>query len=168
MTKTAEQQTLEAVESMTALLENCQTASLATLGPEGDPLVSYSPTAVDEQRNFYLFLSELSEHTGNLQQNDRISLMVIEDEAQARRIFARNRLTVKGRAISIPPDHAEWAKAAEVYGARFGKFFDQLTRLPDFHMFKVVPQSARLVVGFGAAYDVSVNNWKSLRLLTGK
>ncbi len=168
MNKSPEQKTAEALEAMERLLNDYKTATLATVNAAGEPQASYSPTALDKNRNFYLFLSELSEHTANLQNSDQVSLMLIEDENRTNQLFARNRLTVKGRAVQIPREGAEWEASAEVYRARFGKFFDQLSQLRDFHMFRVVPESARLVVGFGAAYEVSTEDWSSLRLLTGK
>ena len=168
MNKSPEQKTAEALDAMERLLTEYKTATLATVNSSGEPQASYSPTALDEKRNFYLFVSELSEHTANLQNSDQVSLLLIEDENRSNQLFARNRLTVKGRAVPVPREGEEWETAASVYRSRFGKFFDQLAQLRDFHMFRVIPQNARLVVGFGAAYDVSVEDWSSLRLLTGK
>ena len=168
MNKSPEQKTAEALEAMERLLNEYKTATLATVNALGEPQASYSPTATDGDRNFYLFLSELSEHTANLQSCDQISLLLIEDENRSNQLFARNRLTVEGQAVPVPREGEEWERAASVYRSRFGKFFDQLAQLRDFHMFRVVPQNARLVVGFGAAYEVSIEDWSSLRLLTGK
>ena len=168
MNKSPEQKTAEALEAMERLLKEYKTATLATVNEAGEPQASYSPTALDSERNFYLFLSELSEHTANLQASDQVSLMLIEDENRSHQLLARNRLTVKGKAVPVARESEEWGTSAEVYRARFGKFFDQLSQLRDFHMFRVEPESARLVVGFGAAYEVSMEDWTSLRLLTGK
>ena len=168
MDKSPEQKTAEALDAMERLLSEYKTATLATVNTAGEPQVSYSPTALDQERNFYLFVSELSEHTANLQNCDQISLLLIEDESRSNQLFARNRLTVKGRVVPVPRESDGWETAASVYRSRFGKFFDQLAQLRDFHMFRVVPRSARLVVGFGAAYEVSVEDWSRLRLLTGK
>jgi heme oxygenase (biliverdin-IX-beta and delta-forming) len=166
--KNPDQKKTEAIEVMLGLLGDYKTASLATRSSTGEPQVSYSPAAVDENKNFYFFLSELSEHTGNLQKNPQISLMLIEDESRCNQLFARNRLTVNGRASVISREHQEWSSASAVYRARFGKFFDQLSQLKDFHMFKVVPEKARLVVGFGAAYEVMLPDWRALQLITSK
>jgi putative heme iron utilization protein len=166
--KTQDQKKAEAVLTMNRLLTEYKTASLATTTPSGNPLVSYSPAAVDKDKNFYLFLTELSEHTGNLQTNPSVSLMLIEDEARTNQLFARNRLTISGKAEIIPRDGDQWTAASTIYRTAFGKFFDQLAQLGDFHMFKVTPDKARLVVGFGAAYDVKIPAWNSLELVTVK
>ena len=168
MNKTPQEKSAEALKTMQQLLDSYKTASLATSGASGEPQVSYSPAAVDEKRNFYLFLSELSEHTGNLQGNPKVSLMLIEDESRSNQLFARNRLTIQGTTTFIPREGDEWPVASAVYRARFGKFFDQLSQLKDFHMFRVTPDKARLVVGFGAAFEILLPDWNSLRLVTGK
>ena len=53
-------------------------------------------------------------------------------------------------------------------GERFGKLFEMLAGLKDFHMFALTPETIRLVVGFGAAYEVSGPGWSQLTLLTGR
>ena len=168
MKKSLEEREEQARLTLKALLRDYKTVSLATVDAEGHPLVSYTPAAVDEARNFYLFVSELSEHTQNLLRSGQASLMLIEDESQSTQLFARNRLTLNGEVVEVARDAAEWEQASAVYRERFGKFFDQLASLRDFHMFCFQPKSARLVVGFGAAFEVGLPNWDSLTLLTGK
>ena len=63
-------------QELARLLESYQTASLATVTPSGAPQVSYVPVAIDEKRRFLFFVSELSEHTGNLKANPLASLML--------------------------------------------------------------------------------------------
>lgn len=157
-----------ALTTLERLLAEYRTASLATTDHSGSPHASYVPIAVDSEHNFYLFCSELAEHTVNLQSQGRASLILLEDESRSTQLFARNRLTVDGTIEPIGRDAQGWTQAAEVYRERFGKLFDQLVGLKDFHMFRLRPQGARLVVGFGAAYRVGLPDWTSLELLTGK
>lgn len=158
----------DALKTLTRLLTEYRTVSLATLNSQGDPQVSYTPTAVDSERNFYLFVSELSEHTQNLRSNGKASLMLIDDESKSKQLFARNRLTLNGLVTGISRDGEKWNEASGVYRERFGKFFDQLSQLRDFHMFCFTPDTARLVIGFGAAYNIELPGWENLELLTGK
>lgn len=166
--KTLEEKQKLAQDTLERLLGDYKTASLATSDQNGIASVSYAPVAVDREKNFYLFVSELSEHTSNLLTNPSLSLMLIEDESRSDQLFARARLTLKGTAREIARDSEEWDSASRVYGERFGKFFDQLATLKDFHMFCLVPQSARVVVGFGAAFEIQLPGWGKLELLTGK
>ena len=94
--------------------------------------------------------------------------MLIEDESKSTQLFARNRLTLNGDVTEVGRETEEWSQASDVYRERFGKFFDQLSTLRDFHMFCFRPKTARLVVGFGAAFEVGLPDWTDLTLLTGK
>lgn len=155
-------------QELARLLESYQTASLATVTPSGAPQVSYVPVAIDEKRRFLFFVSELSEHTGNLKANPLASLMLIEDEGKSGQLFARNRLTLNGKVESIARDSDQWTAASTCYRERFGKFFDMLSGLPDFHMFRLTPEDIRLVLGFGSAYQITGSKWEELTLLTGR
>jgi len=166
--KSDQERRAEAREVCARLLAEYKTVSLATCDTDGVPQVSYTPVAIDAEHNIYIFVSELSEHTSNLFKRPRASLMLIEDESRTKQLFARNRLTLEGRVAPIARDHQEWAKAADVYRARFGKFFDQLAQLRDFHMFVVKPEKARIVIGFGAAFEIAIPDWNRLELITGK
>lgn len=168
MKKSLEEKETQARETLKSLLRDYKTVSLATVDAKGNPQVSYTPAAVDKSRNFYLFVSELSEHTGNLQSSGQASLMLIEDESKSTQLFARNRLTLNGDVTEVGRETEEWSQASDVYRERFGKFFDQLSTLRDFHMFCFRPKTARLVVGFGAAFEVGLPDWTDLTLLTGK
>lgn len=158
----------EAGDVLNRLLEQYKTASLATVSAQGSPLASYVPLALDGRERFLFFVSELSEHTANLRERGQASLMLIEDETNTEQLFARNRATFNGTVTHIPRDSQEWERACQVYGQRFGKFFQMLSGLNDFHMFTLVPDDIRLVVGFGAAYQVSGASWDQFELLTGK
>lgn len=168
MSQSLEQKTANATSTLFDLLDRQKTVSLATTNEEGVPQVSYAPVAVDAERNAYIFVSELSEHTANLKERGLVSVMWIQDEATTNQLFARNRLTVEGHAQFIERDSEKWEHAAATYRARFGKFFEQLTQLRDFHMFCVTPQKARIVVGFGAAFEIALPDWQNLTLMTGR
>lgn len=159
----------DALKTLRRLLSDYKTASLATVDENGSPQVSYTPVAVEGPgQSLYLFVSELSAHTANLRRKGEASLLLMEDEQTSEQLFARNRLTLKGTVTPVERDSADWPKACLVYGARFGKFFELLVSLPDFHMFEFKANDARVVVGFGAAYQVTGPQWEELTLLSVK
>ncbi|MCK6629248.1 MAG: pyridoxamine 5'-phosphate oxidase family protein [Anaerolineae bacterium] len=137
------------------LLLGLQSLMLATVDGQGAPLVSYAPFAVDQARQFYIFVSELSGHTANLRRTGQVSVMLIEDEQTAYQIFVRRRLTFFCRASLLERDTPEWQAAAEIYRAKFKEFFEIIQSFQDFQMFKLSPIGGGLVVGFGRAYDIS-------------
>ena len=141
-------------QSYQQLLGQTESLILATANPDGSPLASYAPFIVDEQRQFYIFTSQLAAHTTNLQRTGQASIMVVEDEAVTTQIFARQRVTFQCQANLIPRDSAEGEAALAQYEARFGKMVGLLKSLPDFQLFKLQPQSGSLVLGFGQAYEL--------------
>jgi len=118
-------------------------------------LTSYAPFIVNEQQQFTIFTSQLAAHTANLQRTGRASVMLIEDEAATKQIFARQRVTFQCRASLIPRDSEEGQAALADYEARFGKMVGLLKSLPDFQLFRLQPQSGSLVTGFAQAYTLS-------------
>lgn len=166
MEKTAEEKQKDAHETLHRLLKEYKTASLATVDGEGQPQASYTPVALDRPGgSFYLFVSELSAHTANLRTQQTASLLLMEDELSSKQLFARNRVTFGGSVEPIARDSEGWAEACLIYGAKFGKFFELLVSLPDFQMFRFRPEDIRLVVGFGAAYQVTGEDWSELTLM---
>ena len=145
------------------LLTGQQSLTLATTNPDGTPLVSYAPFIVTEEKEFYIFISQLATHTANLQRTGQVSLMLIEDEVAAAQIFARRRLTFQSSVELVPRDSPEWSQRLDQYQARFGNMVKMLRSLPDFQLFKLSPTSGRLVLGFGQAYDVGGPHFETLR-----
>ena len=64
------------------LINTVRTVVLGTVSAENMPNVSYAPFIIDEAKNIYIFVSELSIHTYNLQTNPKASVMLIEDETK--------------------------------------------------------------------------------------
>ena len=141
-------------QSYQQLLSQTESLILATVNPDGTPRASYAPFIMDEQRQFYIFTSQLAAHTANLLRTGQASVMLLEDEAVASQIFARRRVTFQCQASLIPRDSAEGKAALIQYETRFGKMVGLLKSLPDVQLFKLRPQSGSLVLGFGQAYEL--------------
>lgn len=137
------------------LLSQTRSLILATTNPDRSPLTSYAPFIANEQRQFYIFTSQLAAHTANLQRTGQASVMLIEDEAATSQIFARQRVIFQCRASHIPRDNEEAQAALVDYEVRFGKMVGLLKSLPDFQLFKLQPQAGSLVIGFAQAYTLS-------------
>lgn len=144
------------------LLTHQQSLMLATVNQDGSPLISYAPYVVDEHKQFYIFISQLAAHTVNLQHNGQASLMLIEDEATAAQLFARQRLTFQCQATPVARHSLEWNQVMAQYRDRFGPIVELLESLPDFQLFQLTPTSGQLVLGFGQAYELSGAQWATL------
>mgnify|MGYP005848880865 CR=1 FL=1 len=151
-----------------ALLDGFQSIQLGTVSAEGTPEASYSPAIVDDKRNFYVYVSELSAHTSNLMQTPKASALVIEDESAAETIFARKRATFTCFARHVERHSDEWESVIDQFEAKFGKMMGFLKTMEDFHLFRLEPSYARLVLGFGKAYDVTGAGMDEIAHVTGK
>ena len=152
-----------ASQAYQALLSQRRSLVLATTNLDGSPLASYSPFIANEQRQFYIFTSQLAAHTRNLERTGQAGVMLIEDESEATQIFARRRVTFQCRVELVLRDSEQWEEVLAQYEARFGKMVGLLRSLPDFQLFKLQPLSGSLVLGFGQAYELSGERFESLR-----
>ncbi|MFN3881274.1 MAG: heme utilization protein HutZ [Nitrincola lacisaponensis] len=137
-----------------AFRDTCQTLMMATLDQAANPNVSYAPFALQED-GYYVLISEIARHGQNLQQCNRVSIMLIEDEGQSRQIYARKRLTFDAMADEVPRDSADWERGIAALQQRQGEIVNNLSQLGDFHLFRLVPEKGLYVKGFGQAFTVS-------------
>jgi len=129
-----------------------RTAVLATAGADGEPEASYAPYIADAAGHLFICVSGLARHTRNLAQSGRADLLFIQDEAAAANPFARVRLSYACRAEPVARDTVDWIGVMGRFEREFGAIVPVLRALPDFRLFRLVPQSGRYVRGFGQAY----------------
>ncbi len=135
---------------------------LSTVNDTGQPQASYAPYVIDDDCQIYIFTSGLSAHTANLQTTGMASILLIEDEADAPQVFARQRITYDCQARLLPRATAAWEAVADRFEQRFGEIIPMLRSLDDFQIFCLSPQAGRFVMGFGAAYAVDPENSSQL------
>ena len=78
--------------------------------------------------------------------------MLIEDEALARNIFARARLNYSVSVAVVEKDTSPGVEVLTAMKDKLGNTVDVLADLPDFMLFQLKLEKARLVIGFGRAY----------------
>ncbi|MCS0502979.1 HugZ family pyridoxamine 5'-phosphate oxidase [Ancylobacter mangrovi] len=129
------------------LLREARTGALATLDEDGAPYASLVQVAPLNDGSPVFLLSGLARHTRNLGRDPRVSLLVDEhrhgDELQGARASLKGRIerladtgTARRRFLARHPDAEGFAGFA------------------DFAFYRLVPQSAHLVAGFGRITDV--------------
>lgn len=128
------------------LLRAHRYGALSTLSVKfgGHPFGSIAPYLTDHDGSVLLFLSEMAEHTKNLRQDPRISL--ISHDHNDARIQTQGRITVVGEAQPL--------EGRERYAARWLRHFpenEQLFALGDFGFYRITPTAVRHVAGFGQA-----------------
>ncbi|NJR69302.1 MAG: HugZ family protein [Synechococcales cyanobacterium CRU_2_2] len=145
-----------------------QSIILSTVSLEGHPDASYAPFVMDGDRNIYIYVSGLSNHTQNLQAVPQASILFIADEQDTPQIFARKRLSYTCTAHLIEAETEQWLRIVDQFEDRFGNMIQLLRTLPDFRIFQLQPTSGRFVIGFGAAYAVDSNDLNQLIHLQGE
>jgi heme iron utilization protein len=141
-------------DSALKLLSSRKTLVMATADKNGEPNVSYAPF-VHREPPLYVYTSSLSRHTRNMMETAKASVMFIEDEARTRNFFARKRFTCQCGAESVGRETTEWRTAMSLFKRKFGKVFDMIRPLPDFVLFRLIPDGGLYVRGFGQAFEVS-------------
>lgn len=145
----------EALKHRDDLRANCQTVILGTVGEDGFPDASHSPTVIHDDFTAAIYVSELSRHTQNLRASGKASVLLIEDESKAGQIYARRRLTVEATVEEVDRESSAFdAWMGELEG-RHGKVVGHLRAMEDFHVMLLRPQEATLVYGFGRAFRLS-------------
>ena len=145
-------ETLE--ESFINFKQSVQTLQLSTLTAEGKPNGSYSPFVADELGNFYIFVSQLASHTQDLLVNPQASILLVQDEVEARQIFARRRISYQCDVEIVEQDSVDYVPMLDAMEKRFGNVMQLLRTLPDFILFRLKPYQGQYVKGFGKAYKL--------------
>jgi len=143
-----------------ALLETSLSLHLSTIGEDGFPHSGYTPYLRDtggkeDVLAFYVFVSELSVHTRDMLKTPKVSIMIIEDEAACKQVFARTRVTYNCEVLQIGRDHVDYADVLDRLEQRQGNTVSLLRELPDFHLMRLRPFSGQFVMGFGKAFSLS-------------
>ena len=141
------------LDEVEQLLVRRYTLEMATVSKSGTPHVSYAPYLCGDKFRLYVFISSLAIHTHNLAENNKVSVMVIEDESQTN-LFVRERFTLQCKARFIERQTEEFKKYIDLYKNRFGAIVDTLVQLADFGMYELKPESGVYVKGFGQAYRI--------------
>ncbi len=139
-----------------AFPDQVKSLMLSTVGAAGQPQASYAPFLWQggPSPRLYIWVSGLAEHTASLLRTAQAGVLLIQDEAAAAQIFARQRLMYDCTAQCIERHDPQWTGLADRFGQRFGPIITTLRQLPDFQIFALTPQGGRFVLGFGAAYTV--------------
>tara|TARA_B100000886_G_scaffold302969_1_gene233314 strand:- start:183 stop:704 length:522 start_codon:yes stop_codon:yes gene_type:complete len=157
----------EATEEYYSLISSFNSIEIATNNSDGSPEVSYSPAIIDGEKNFYIYVSELSKHTENFLKSKVACIMLIEDENLSDSIFARKRITFQCNTTSIERSSDEWNRLFERFESKFGPIMKQLQKMKDFHLIKLSPSFGRLVYGFGKAFDIEGKNLDTIAHVKG-
>ncbi|MCY4148750.1 MAG: pyridoxamine 5'-phosphate oxidase family protein [Gammaproteobacteria bacterium] len=136
------------------LIERCKSLHLATVDQHAKPLASYAPFYRTDNGDYFIFVSTLSSHTGNLA-GGTASILIIDDEARTSQIYARNRLGFDCYCQQVRREDSLYERILDELERRHGAVIQTLRTLADFRLYRLRPESGSFVIGFGQAYEVS-------------
>lgn len=128
---------------------------LSTIGENGQPESSYAPFVIDQNNNFYIYISSLARHTGNMLDDGRAGIMLIEEEEEAENIFARRRVTFECNVELLERETQDWRRIMLLFDQREPKLMETLRNLMDFQLLRLRAKSGLFVKGFGKTYKIS-------------
>jgi len=143
-------------------------ASLSTIGENGQPEISYVPFVTDLEKNFFIFVSSLARHSKNLFNYRKAGFMLIEPEENSENIFARKRVIFDCDVFIVERDSQDWKQIILKFNEIAGEIMETLIMLPDFHLFRLNPKSGRFIKGFGNAFSISGDKMDKLIHLNPK
>jgi putative heme iron utilization protein len=124
-------------------------ASLASLGPDGDPFASYVIAAPAADGSPLMLLSRLALHTQNLERDPRASLLFVREPPPGSETMTALRLTVTGRcAKDADPHSRRLFLDRHPDAARYAGF-------ADFSLYRFEIDSGHMVAGFGRIVGLS-------------
>ncbi len=133
-------------------LENYQSTIISTLDKTQSPFTSYAPF-IYKNHCFYIYISDIAKHAQNLQKDNRCSLFFIEDEKEAKNIFARQRVVLQCKATKVKEKIKKENLLAE-FETKFGNIMQMLTSMQDFNLYEIKPLKGEAIFGFAQAYDI--------------
>lgn len=131
----------------TRALLSCRQAVLAThsCNIPGFPLTSVVPVGISYDGHVLVLISELAQHTRNLQLDTRMSLMLHDD--QEHNWQATTRLSVIGHLQALRPDDQQLEHIRRAY-YRMHPELDGFDQQMDFSFWQLKPLRYRLIAGF--------------------
>jgi len=126
---------------------------------DGYPFGSITPYLVDHDGSLLILISTLAEHTKNIRQDPRVSL--ITHDQQNPHIQTQGRVTVTGNAEPEPDrDQA---------GLRYSRYFPEAQTyfaMHDFSFYRIRPLAIRYIGGFGKIHWIDMENYAVSQALT--
>jgi putative heme iron utilization protein len=157
-----ERQVLEAIRD---LIGSHQVLGLAVI-VDGDPEASLLPYAVrPDDGAVYVQASGLARHTRGLQPGGHVGVLIHAPESPGTDPLQTPRLTVQATVTVLDREGEAFAKAREIFVARFPGA-EMTLSLGDFNLYELAFGRGRYVAGFAQAFNLGPDTFKDIASLT--
>ena len=136
------------------LLRAHRYGALCTLSKkfDGHPFGSITPFLVDHDGSLLILISDLAEHTKNINNDPRVSL--ISHNQDDPHIQTQGRVTVVGTA-----SHETDRDSAGIRYLRYFPEAETYFAMPDFSFYRILPRAIRYIGGFGNIHWVKAESY---------
>lgn len=141
-------------EDYLKFIESYKTVILNMLDDQGHPFSSTAPF-VEKDGKLYIYISQVAEHYRFIENSEWIDVMIAADESETANPFATERVRFRCRPKNIGNEGHEEVFA--LFNAQFNEKLLDMLRGLDFSLFELTPAEGRYVVGFGLAFDISID-----------
>ena len=146
----------ERCRTLVASAKSATLCTLATKEPVGYPYGSLVTVAFDGQGRPLLLLSQLAEHTQNLEGHAEASLLVAEPLGSHSQPLALGRVTILGKCTRVAGDERDAVREAFLAAQPDASYY---VDFKDFGFFRLEPEALRYVGGFGRMSWVEASDY---------
>ena len=107
-------------------MKEAKSVYISSIDEYGKPEISYSPCVVDDAKNTYIIVSDLSNRTSSLVQERNVSLMFNEPEDQCKELYVRTRLLFDCSTAQIERLSDKWNEQVAIFLEKFGDSNDRI------------------------------------------
>lgn len=143
----------ESEAKLAQLLRHTRIAALGTLHEGAPNLAMMAVAAADDFSAFYIHVSKLGKHTGDMEKDPRVSLLFTETDDGRADPQTLARLSLSGTAAPLAKSNPATEAVRRLYLTRFPEA-EQFFSLGDFNLWRITPTSGRFVAGFARAFNI--------------
>ena len=140
-------------QTLAHLIRSTRIAALGTLHDSEPNLAMIAYAFANDFSAFYVHVSKLGKHTGDMETDPRVSMLIVETDDRRADPQTLARISIRGTAQILPRTDPSYAQVRSIYLQRFPEA-EQLFSLGDFNLWSITPRSGRFVAGFGRAFNL--------------
>lgn len=156
----------ENTKSALQLLNKESTGILSThsIELEGYPFGSVTPYCLDKNFNPIILVSDLAQHTKNINADNKVSLTIAEEASESEK-QSLGRLTYIGDAFRIESETEDYKEISQIY-LRYFPAAKHYFEAHNFYFYRIKCKRARYIEGFGKIFWIEKKDWDMENIFT--
>lgn len=142
---------------MEKLLNEKKTLMISSKDKQGEPNISCA-AYIFLNKKLYIYISQIANHYQNLLDNPKVSVMIIEDEQNAKTLFDRQRVSINCVARKLEEENEILEEVYNKFDESHGEKMMKILKTMDFDVFELEIKGGRYIEGFTKVQDIVVEN----------